>query len=151
MITNLSQDLSPLEARSCSMCRVTTRRNLRSKFIEILFLIIMRLSSLQKDELFNWLVVWSFFFLFGSWQHHFKLPLPAISFVWKHQVMIMFSISFASKHKLLIYNVSTCLSLRLLGLSCPSPTRRLHIPPTWRQSQDIFTMRSIQLPGVCEP
>ena len=48
MITNLSQDLSPLEARSCSMCRVTTRRNLRSKFIEILFLIIMRLSSLEN-------------------------------------------------------------------------------------------------------
>ena len=62
----------------------------------------------------------------------------ARSFASKHQVPIMFAISFAWKHQLLIDQVSTCLSLRLLGLSCPSPTRRLHIPPTWHQNQDIF-------------
>ena len=48
MVTNLSHDLSPLEARSCSMCRVTTRRNLKSKFIEILFLIIMWIYFLKQ-------------------------------------------------------------------------------------------------------
>ena len=101
--TNLSQDLSPLEALSCSMWRLTTRRNLKK------YVCAKALKIFLTDLKF--------------------FPSPSGS---APGSTILRCCSLRNKIVSIISTLMsiTCPSLQQLGPSDPSPAMHLHTPPT---------------------